>query len=389
MKYHRLINLRKNLIIFILLLALVASTGCISSKIELRSVDITRPSETEAETEEVTEEAEKDKKKDKERQVLEARASKEKAVQYDFSKEYNVGNLQAYVANTATQFAASENGPETAGLKQLVESFLARKGVNPGQISIIYQDLGTGLRYSHNPDARYQAASVIKTAMGMVVAQLIDEGVFPPDMQIAYVPGEQFASEDMDASRLGSLVSMSELLNSAIIYSGNAPTSAVFEYFKRHGRDLHFFMDERTGTNYSGDVSMSAREGIGLVTQLYFDSRYPSYQSVIQAMTSSTWGSFLTGGIPVAVSSKYGNVGGLNHEIGIVWADRPFAYSVFSSNIPAYDVLPELGALLYNYHTGAVTAPPGAEAPAGSAADPAFADGAETANPSSPPPVGP
>ncbi|MDO5016725.1 MAG: serine hydrolase [Eubacteriales bacterium] len=336
--------------------------GC-TSKPVLHSIDYTETRNTEPEETTSAETTEKS------ASTSASESSSTAETTYDFSKEFKAG-LNSHIEVNAKTYPVVENSPELDGLKVLIDQFLKDRGLagRNDNISIVYEDLDAGLRYSYNPDTRYQAASVIKAAMGMVVAQLTDEGVFPADMAITYVPGDHFSADDLDTSSLGKLVPIWNLVDNAIINSNNAATSAIFAYFQREGRSLHFFLDERTGTHYANDVTLSAREGIGLIEQLYFDKNYPSYQRVIDDMSRSTWGSFCRGGIPVPVSSKYGNLGSLNHEIGLVWTNKPFAYAVFSNGIPAYDVLPELGALLYNYHEGIIQAP---------ATEPSSADQAE------------
>lgn len=299
--------------------------------------------------------------------------SSEKAT-YDFSREHKV-NLADYAGVYYGPPALNENSGALDGLNTLVARFLAERGLSGASIGIVYDDLSASERYCYNADQRFVAASVIKVAMAMVVDQLRQEGAFPQDLQVTYVPGEQFAADSLDPARLGQLVPMSELIDSALLYSDNTATSVVFEYFRRQGRDLHYFMDERTGTRYSNDITMSAREGIGLIEALYYNQgQFPGYSTILSTMSGSSWGQYLTAGIPAAVSSKYGQLGSLNHEIGLVWADRPFAYAVFTDNINAYSVLPELGALLYNYATGQAEIPPSAPV-----AVPLQTDGLQTA----------
>lgn len=352
--------LPKVLSIFLLLSLALSLVSCRSTNfseiVEFESLP-TESIKKEPEVEE-TEQSEtiKESKDDEEKAQSTESKAKESKESYDYSKEFRAGNLAGHSGGSVKSFLSSENGQEVAGLDKLVRGFLKDKGLENANVSIVYQDLQSGARYSYNGSQRYVAASTVKVAVGMVVAQLTDEGVFPPDMEILYVPGEHFAADNLDSSRLGKPVPIWDLVYSSIAYSDNAATSVIFEYFFRQGQYLHNFMDSRVGTHYSGDVTMSAEEGIGLIEQLYSDSRYPSYAKIRDYMSASTWGQFLTAGIPVNVSSKYGNLAALNHEIGLAWTNKPFAYSVYTDGIAAYDILPQLGELLYNYNQGLVQA---------------------------------
>lgn len=338
----------------LLVLGLVILLTACQQKTVIRPLIYERPTTP---TTEPTEEEESSQETRKPAKTQET-SKKETETTYDMSGEFDPGNLQNLAGGSFKSFAGSENGPNLNALSSAISQFLQERGLSAANISIAYQDLTSNELYTWKADLRYPSASVIKVAAAMVVGQLTDQGYFPADMQIVYLPSKWFSAENMDPGQQGKLVPMSNLVSSALLYSDNAATSAIFGYFDRHGRLLHNFLDERTGTNYAGDISMSAREGIGLITQLYFDSSFPSYQTILSTMTSSTWNEFLTKNIPVAVSSKYGNLPGIAHEIGLVWTDRPFAYAVFSQNIPAYDVLPALGSLLYQYNTGTLAASP-------------------------------
>lgn len=345
--------------VLLLCLCLLIPLAACGYKTTIRPIEYSRPSASaeDKDQEEATQETTKLEKTEK-------TSKKTTETTYDMSGEFDCGNLQNLAGGGFKNFAGPENGPDVAGLSSAVKQFLQERGLSGSGISIAYQDLTTNAVYTLNADARYQSASVIKVAAAMVVGQLTDQGYFPADMQIVYLPSEWFSADNMDPSQEGKLVKMQSLVDSALLYSDNAATSAIFAYFDRHGRMLHNFMDERTGTHYAADITMSAREGLGLITQLYYDSEFPSYQNILTTMSSSSWNEFLTKNIPVAVSSKYGNLVGLNHEIGLVWSDRPFAYAVFTQDIAAYDILPALGSLLYQYNTGSLApAQPSAPAP--------------------------
>ncbi len=368
-KYPLQRALRVFCVLLFCLCLLIPLAAC-GYKTTIRPIEYSRPSASaeDKDQEEATQETTK-------LEEPEKTSKKTTETTYDMSGEFDCGNLQNLAGGGFKNFAGPENGPDVAGLSSAVKQFLQERGLSGSGISIAYQDLTTNAVYTLNADARYQSASVIKVAAAMVVGQLTDQGYFPADMQIVYLPSEWFSADNMDPSQEGKLVKMQSLVDSALLYSDNAATSAIFAYFDRHGRMLHNFMDVRTGTHYAADITMSAREGLGLITQLYYDSEFPSYQNILTTMSSSSWNEFLTKNIPVAVSSKYGNLVGLNHEIGLVWSDRPFAYAVFTQDIAAYDVLPALGSLLYQYNTGSLApAQPSAPAP-GQAGQPQVAPG--------------
>lgn len=278
---------------------------------------------------------------------------------FDLSSEFDCGDLSRAAGKSTPVASIPENAAAFAELSDLLGNFLVQNHLENADISLVYDDYSSGQRYTWQPDLRVTAVSVIKVAMAMLCAQLMEEGVFKENMSIAYIPGDQFQADNMDPARMGEIVPLKTLLASAVIYSDNAATSAVFNYFKRHGRDIKLFMDERFGLHYAEDICMSGREGANLICTLKADvDKYPVYEEILEWMSSSTWGSFLTAGIPVSVAHKYGNLNEANNEIGFVYTDKPFSYAAFTRNVNAYQLLPELGALLYSYNSGLPYTPP-------------------------------
>lgn len=309
--------------------------------------------ETTTQTERVSTKKAKPSRSHKASQTSKKTKARNEASTYDLHGEFDPGDLKAYAGKTYPVSSLPEGGSAVSGLSPLLQSFLSSRGLAQAKVSIIYTDLNAGQRYCYQPDLRYTAASVIKLPMAMVCEQLISEGVFPEDMKIVFAPSEYFSFDSSNPAQIGQPVPLQNLLASAIMYSDNSATSAVFGYFHRHGRNLHDFMDERIGTHYAGDITMSAREGIQAIEGIYFNpAGIAGYQTILDNLSAASWTSFLSGGMPVQVAHKYGNIGAFNHEVGLVLSGHPFAYSVFTEGINAYTVLPQLGALLYAYANG-------------------------------------
>lgn len=264
-----------------------------------------------------------------------------------------VESLQAVPKRYRQAYGVNTDSPRMQRMQAKLDAFLAEAGLAEAKLSVVYQDLGSMERMDYQGMHRYRAASVIKLPMAMVCRQFQAEGIFKDPMEVLYLPGEQFTAADQREEDFAKPMALDRLLQDALRYSNNAATSVLFAYFQRHGRDLHFFMDERCGTNYAKDVSMSPVEGIQLLESLYFDQgNYPAYQGLLEEMAQNSWNSFLKGAMPVSVSSKYGQIAQQSHEVGLVWAERPFAYAVFSDGLDAFQVLPAIGRFLWEAHQG-------------------------------------
>lgn len=270
--------------------------------------------------------------------------------------EHEPANLKTY-ALSAPQIPYQENTPAMQDLDKVFRAFLEEQGLSDAKVSLVYQDLRTGERYSYNPDERYLSASCIKVGIAMTCAKLVDAGAFFWDMPVANVADPEQYVTDGDQGNWPEMTTLGALVEPMLRYSNNTAASILFRYCLDHGRYLHALMDDAVGTHYAADTTMSAREGAQLMLQLCLNpEKVSGYSYVLDQLRQSSWNEFCTARLPKdIVANKYGEIYDYTHEIGAVFTQRPFVYSVFAQGANGHAWLPALGELLYRWnveHTG-------------------------------------
>lgn len=245
------------------------------------------------------------------------------------------------------------NGPAVAGLADLIHAYLKDRDLVDANLSIVYENLETHERYTYRGDARYDAASTVKVPMSMVVYQLMHEEVFPSDLKIKYEACNQFLGDGYTQAPEGSLIGIRDLIENAIRFSGNTSTSSIFNYFYKNGNYIHDVMDWRLGMHYANDNSMSANEGIRLMEELFYNPHgVAGYNELIDFMKNTTWRYYFTRHLEgVEIAHKYGLYSSAMNELGIVYAEVPYAFAIYTSEFEGYVFWPELGWLIHQWHT--------------------------------------
>ncbi|MDO5733783.1 MAG: serine hydrolase [Eubacteriales bacterium] len=244
------------------------------------------------------------------------------------------------------------NSSAVAGLADAIESYLQARGLQDQRISIVYENLITNQRYDYRGDERYLAASTVKVPMAMVVYQMMHEQALPVDLKIAYTACDQFIDDGYSLAPEGTVLPIRVIIEQAIRHSGNTATSAIFKYFHDHGEYIHNVMDSRLGMKYGADTTMSATEGIRLMEEIYYNpENVEGYNELLRYMKTTSWNLFFNAHLEEAeIAHKYGLYNSNMHDIGIVYAEEPYAFAVYTESGTGYQTLPELGWIIDQWH---------------------------------------
>ena len=270
--------------------------------------------------------------------------------------------------------AVAVNSPKTATLAAILKQYLESTGTDLSQVSIVYENLITHERYVFNGDQRYFTASTVKTPVAMVYYQMIYDGILPQDLKVPYVACEYFIEDGYPLAPQGTNLPVKMLIENAIIHSGNTSTSALFNYFKENGSFLHEHLDKRLGMKYSSDTSITANEAMRILEELYYNEHHvPGYDELKNLMKRTTWHYFFTSKLPgLEIAHKYGLYDANMHDIGIVYADQPYAFAVYTNTGSGYQLIPDIGWIINEWHEkGSVNlaAMPATELPANAASE--------------------
>ncbi|MDO5737627.1 MAG: serine hydrolase [Eubacteriales bacterium] len=248
--------------------------------------------------------------------------------------------------------AVSLNSVTTQGLASALQSYLNAKGLTAAQVGIAYENLVTHERLELNAENRYIAASTVKVPIGMVFYQMIHEGSLPEDLKIAYKDCEFFYEDGFTLAPEGTLLPLDLLVENAVVHSGNTATSALFNFFKEEDKYLHNYLDSRLGMHYASDMTISAREAMRVLEELYYNNQnVAGYAKILDYMKRSTWSFFSKAKVSdVLIASKYGLLEENMHDIGIVYREEPYAFAVLTNSGTGYECIADIVWIMDQWH---------------------------------------
>lgn len=244
------------------------------------------------------------------------------------------------------------------GLLDTAIDWLYEKGVNMEQISFVYRNLESGEVVSYREDARYTAASTIKLVMNLYTYDQIQAGTILPGLLLQYNREMDYEAGSGGTSQAedGEEFPIVELLRRSIVYSDNAATNMIFRYWRERPESLSLStrMDQAYGINYSDNGTLSAAEGDLLLNHLISNpNANPYYELLEEHMRQSIVKNLATDQIPgtVDILNKYGRFGQNLHDIGLVYENGAYSFSIYSyGQEGSRQLLSDLGYMFYIYH---------------------------------------
>lgn len=237
-------------------------------------------------------------------------------------------------------------------------AWMSEHGIRLEQIAVTYENLATGSYYEYNAESLFGAASTIKVPMAMYCLDLVAGGELSLEQALVYDAEKDYwggAGSLQHSIRDGDAVPLGRLLELAIVESDNIATNMIFRWFAEEAPEpqpLRHRMEERYGLVYDAESSWGRlrpvemhRVLVELVTQR--EAR-PHYDMLLGWMERSSFKRHATRDLPVPAAHKYGWLGEERCDIGLVYAGRPYLFTIYSSGLTEPEErLPELGMLLY------------------------------------------
>lgn len=245
---------------------------------------------------------------------------------------------QAPVRPAPVQPRPPEPAPDYEPLRQELAAYLATRQARYG---LYFKDLRSGKAFGINEEHPFPAASTIKAPLVLYLNQLVADGKESFDTRITYRPEAHYqtgAGILHMAATPGDSYSLRVLANLAITISDNVATRMLLD---RLGRDNFAAFLWRLGgkTVYPGGENVSTARDMAVYMQaiLDFAERYPALGGrLLDDLAHPIYHVGLPGELPasVRVAHKEGDLPGVSDDVGVVYADRPFIFTVLSENQP-------------------------------------------------------
>lgn len=224
-------------------------------------------------------------------------------------------------------------------------------GAFPGDIGAYYKRLDGSETIEYNADMPLIAASVIKIPIMIEAFRRMQEGTLEENMRF-FTRREQFMPScgALTYMHEGLSVTLMDLITLMIILSDNTATNmlidilgidAVNETMRSYGVTGSALRRKLFDTELAGqgiNNRVTARD-MGVLLEGMYNGRVVS-PGASESMLNILKNQRLNGKIPfflhgVKVAHKTGEDDNITHDVGIVYADRPFILCMLSNNVDA------------------------------------------------------
>ena len=238
-----------------------------------------------------------------------------------------------------------------------LQDYLLEKGLSDEQIGLVYVDLESGQSSNHNENTVFKAASTIKVPMAMYTYDATVNGQVQLNQLLTYRSDSDFeggAGSLQHIIREGDQYEMGTLLEKAIRESDNIATNMIFRFWREQpeGLSLSARMNQAYGLSYDGSASIRAGDMAAVLDRLYHNpGNNPLYGKLLEDMKNTTFNSYATQYLPGdSFAHKYGIYDGYTNDVGIVYGDRPYLFSIYGRDLtnPSM-ILGDIGGYLYRY----------------------------------------
>lgn len=193
------------------------------------------------------------------------------------------------------------------------------------------------MTFGYNPDMTFETASTVKAPFALYAFKKIDEGEVSLDEKISYesrfyIEGAGLVSDNP----IGAEYTIEELLFYTIHYSDNTSYSMVHNYlwdedYNNMIRDLgckEFYLNK--GYIWGRGSTRSA----ALIWQEIYDfsKQCESGQTYLDILKSTEHSYIRNSLSEYEVASKYGSIEEHCHDIGIVFAEKPYIIAIMTDN---------------------------------------------------------
>lgn len=238
-------------------------------------------------------------------------------------------------------------------LEQRIRNYL---GSNTNNVGVTYRDLNSGETIEINGYKVFTAASTVKVAIALAIADKLETGELSPDTLVYYssadYEGGTGIMQGQDKSKPYKVINLVEYM---IRYSDNIATNMLlgvygYENFKN-------YLDQITEipTNHYAN-QLTALGATNALEKLYngAQSKY-YYSTILEYLRTTQFHDRLDRHLSYdRVAHKIGNYGGNTHDVGVFLIDdNPYIVSVYTNGVPnANTVITGISDIIYDRQTG-------------------------------------
>jgi len=255
--------------------------------------------------------------------------------------------LVLFTAGSVSAFAdeAEEGVLDPDAMQQMVEDFIAERGINPERFSIGYVYTATGEEWYYNGDTWYYPASMYKVPLMMRLAEKVSSGEITQDTDLG----------GYDVSKAEEYI---------ITYSNNDFAHNVRKYlggdevWRQEAKAYAQLQEAEYDPDYMDYCYFSPRYITQVVKTLYNEpERFPNIiECMLNAEPTHYFRLSENMNNDYQIAQKYGSFvdsfgDNFNHNTGIIYTETPFILTVMTLNVSGYEKVISDAAIMFTEYT--------------------------------------
>ncbi len=275
----------------------------------------------------------------------------------------NENNVYDVSQNPQEQSGEQETDTETGStvkdsnydeLKIELEKYLSEVR---GQYGIYYIDLESNYEFGINDTDEYIAASTVKVPLNYYVYKKIADGEVDPLQKLAYNKDDfEGGTGILQGKKLtGKSYEIKYLLELSITHSDNIATNMLLRHFGR--KNLRKYMRELGGTVVIDNKNVSCPKDMAIYLKKVYEfcnANAELGEELKHNLCNTMFNDRLPKLLPeeLEIAHKVGNQIGAVHDVGIIYAEKPYIIAVMSKGVvsdeEANNVIAQISKKVYD-----------------------------------------
>jgi beta-lactamase class A len=285
-------------------------------------------------------------------------------------------NADAQETNTTTVSPSNTTSPKPSvvptaspadditlqGVKELKKSISTYIDKQTGEFSVYYLNLSDGSQFGINDTEVFVAASTIKIPINFYLFKEIEAGDVSKTDKVTYLSRDyEGGTGDLQYEKKGTIYTVDELSKLSIELSDNVATNMLQRFLG--GRSvIRGYMKKLGGIVTYGDKNITCAKDMALYMKRVYEFSVSNPKlggHLIDYFENTIFNDRIPKLLPkdIKVAHKIGNFwseewGAALHDIGIVYADKPYIISVMTKKADedeTYDAIANISKMVYEY----------------------------------------
>ncbi len=226
------------------------------------------------------------------------------------------------------------------------------------KVSVIYEDLNTGFKFSYNDDVEYSASDVMKVLTALYIYSKAENDDLDLDYTIAYMPTFEWGNSSyLGRLDFGTEISLRDLVKYSVTLGDNSAYLMLLSYIgedelKKFAEDLgatnvftsndkYGFINSKSALIYMKELYkfFTTNKGLGKELESYFLESSDNGLSLLD--------------LEIKSAHKNSSNDSYYHDIGIVYDKNPYVITILSreGGATSLEVMRDINRRIYELHT--------------------------------------